>query len=258
MHRNRLILVAAALIPVVHIPAQPADKKAREIAETMMQAMGGQDAWHRAHYVRFDFIVDIPSRKAKSQRSHLWDKKTGRYRLESTDKENRSIVTLFNAGTKEGEVYANGTKLEGSAKEAALKSAYGAFINDMYWLAMPWKWSDQGVNLKYLGQKTLRGKPFDVVQLTFGNVGLTPGDRYEAYVSPETHLMEHWIYVLQSGQKGAWDWQYTTSRGIKLASNHTDGAGGSINMGTVEVSDKVDEGLFTDPMPRLTGKAVSR
>jgi hypothetical protein len=217
----------------------------------MMNAMGGQDAWQHASYIRYDFHVDIPSRKAKMSRSHLWDKRTGRYRLESTDKQGKPVIALFNVGNQQGEVYVAGQKLEGTAKTEALKNAYASFINDMYWLAMPWKWLDPGVNLKYVGTKELRGAPFEVVHLTFGNVGLTPGDRYDAYVSPNSHLMEHWTYVLQSGTKGDWDWHYTTTGGIKLASNHTDGAGGSINMGDVKVLNTVDESVFTNPAKSL-------
>jgi hypothetical protein len=246
-----LATVGLAWIVAAYASAQSADAKAREIAETMMNAMGGQDAWNRAHYVRFDFIVNIPSRKMKTERSHLWDKSSGRYRIESKDKEGRSVVTLFNAGTRQGEVYADGKKLTGEARTVGVKEAYGTFINDMYWLAMPWKWLDAGVNLKYLGKKNLRGASYDVVELTFGNVGLTPGDRYEAYVSPRSHLMEHWKYMLQSGQKGEWNWEYTTTGGVKLASNHTDNAGASINMGKVEVLDEVDQLYFTDPAKRL-------
>jgi hypothetical protein len=87
----------------------------------------------------------------------------------------------------------------------------------------------------------------DVVQLTFGKVGLTPGDSYEAFVSPKTKLMEHWEYKLQSGNTGSWDWEYVTTGGIKLAANHTKAGGDSIHMGKVQVMDKVDDAVFTDP-----------
>jgi hypothetical protein len=255
MFRLRAVMVFALGYAVAtDSSAQSADAKAREIAETMMNTMGGKDAWNRARYVRFDFIVDIPSQNASTQRFHLWDKHSGRYRIESKDKEGHPVVTLFNAGTREGQVYSDGKKLTGDANASGLKSAYGAFINDMYWLAMPWKWLDAGVNLKYLGRKNRQGRSYDVVELTFGKVGLTPGDRYEAFVSPRSHLMEHWRYVLQSGQKGEWDWEYTATGGIKLASNHTDGSGGSINMGKVEVLTSVDEAVFTDPAKRLPGR----
>jgi hypothetical protein len=252
LKRGRFIVAAGLLMAGIAVP-QTAEQEAKQIAETMMKAMGGQAAWHRAPFVRYDFIVNIPARKAKAERHHLWNKSTGDYRLESKNKEGHSVVTLFNIATQQGDVFANGKKLSGGARDAGLKEANATFINDMYWLAMPWKWMDQGVHLRSLGKRSLRGTPFDVVELTFGKVGLTPGDRYEAYVSPQSHLMEHWKYFLQSGQKGEWDWQYTTTGGVKLASNHTDGAGGSISMGKVEVLEQVDKSFFTDPAKLLAG-----
>src|SRR5260221_2234143 len=100
---------------------------------------------------------------------------------------------------------------------------------------MPWKWLDEGVNLKYLGKKPQGGETCDVVELTFGKVGLIPGDRYHAFVSPKSHLMTHWEYTLQDGTKGAWDWQYTDSAGVKLAKTHLGPSGNSIDMGDVRI-----------------------
>jgi hypothetical protein len=230
-----------------------ADPKAADLAQTMMKAMGGQDAWNKAHFVRYDFVVNIGG-KTLVDRAHLWDKMTGRYRLEGKDKQGHDTVALFNIGNQQGTAYVNGKKLTGAAAAEALKNAYGAFINDMYWLSMPWKWMDQGVNLAYQGQKPLDGKNYDVVGLTFGKVGLTPGDSYQAFLSPTSHLMEHWEFKLQSGQKGSWDWTYATTGGVKLASNHTTKDGNSINMGDVRVLDSVNEALFMDPLKHIRTK----
>jgi hypothetical protein len=214
----------------VHLQAAgPVDAKAREIAQAMMKEMGGQDAWNQAHFVRYDFRVTAGG-KTVADRSHLWDKRTGRYRLESVDKSGARQVVLFNTADAQG------------SSKPEVKQAYATFINDMYWLAMPWKWMDAGVHLKYVGVKG----GFDVVQLTFDHVGLTPGDRYDAYVSPKSHLMEHWEYTLQSGNKGSWDWEYTTTAGVKLAKNHTSKDGKSINMGEVRIMNSVDDAYFTD------------
>jgi hypothetical protein len=243
-------LVPLFVLAVSTVPLYGADAKAVEIANAMITAMGGIDNWNRAHFVRFDFKVNRGG-KMVADRSHLWDKMTGRYRLESKTKDGKSTVALFNVGNQQGTAYVDGKKLDGAPAGEALKSAYGAFINDMYWLAMPWKWLDTGVNLKYLGKKVHRGEQMDVVQLTFGNVGLTPGDSYEAYVSTKTKLMEHWKYKLQSGNTGAWDWEYTTTGGIKLASNHTNESGDSIGMGRVAVLDNVDGTVFSDPSRRM-------
>jgi hypothetical protein len=239
--------IACALLALsAALAAPPPDPKALEIAHAMMQAMGGQKAWQQARYVRFDFIAAVHGEELM-RRGHLWDTRTGRSRLEDKTAFGEPAVVLFNAATRQGVVYAAGKKLEGPAAAKALDGAYHALIYDTYWLAMPWKWLDPGVHLKYLGQKKLGAKLYDVVELTFDHVGPTPGDRYTAYVSPRSHLMEHWDYVLQSGQKGSWDWQYTAAHGIKLARDHTDSKGKSIGMGDVRVLDTVDNAFFTDP-----------
>lgn len=246
---NLILLALAAFSPVE--AAAPADPKAAEIARVMIDAMGGQAAWNNARFVRYDFRVITPGKPA-TERAHLWDKQTGRYRLEAKSKEGAGQVVLFNTGARQGDVYQDGKKLDASAASAALKQAYGTFINDMYWLAMPWKWTDAGVHLKYLGKRKHRSNEFDVVQLTFDKVGLTPGDRYEAFVSPKSHLMEHWEYTLQNGNKGSWDWEYTTTAGIKLAANHTSPEGRSINMGNPRVLNSVDDAYFSDPSRMLS------
>jgi hypothetical protein len=250
-----LSALAAAVVPVLlaagPLPGEMRDPKAMEIAKSLMNAMGGEDAWDNVQFVRYDFIVSMGG-KTKVNRSHLWDKWNGRYRLESTTRDGKSQVVLFNVGDRQGEVYVDGAKIGGAAKDEALKRAYGAFINDMYWLAMPWKWLDSGVSLQYLGPSEHAGKVCDVVELSFNDVGLTPGDRYRAFVSPETHLMTRWEYTLQSGNKGAWSWEYGTHNGVMLAANHINAEGASINMGEVAVLGEVEDGFFTDPKRRLS------
>lgn len=228
------------------------DPKAVEIANAMKQALGGDDAWQNTHFARFDFIVKQGS-KTVLERSHLWDKWTGRYRLEEKTKDGKPEVVLFNSGTKQGSVYIEGKQVEGAEAGKALDDAYGAYINDMWWLAMPWKWMDQGVNLKYLGVKKRGAETDDEVQLTFNHVGLTPGDTYHAFVSQDSHLMTHWDYVLETHEKGSWDWDYGETHGIKLAANHTSADKKTeINMGTVAVLDSADDAFFTDPSHMLS------
>src|SRR5258708_9158119 len=93
----------------------------------MMQAMGGEDAWQKAHFVRFDFRV-IDGNKVQAERSHLWNKQTGQYRLEDKSKEGQRRVVLFNLATQQGTVYVDGKKVEGAAAIKGLKGDYGAFI----------------------------------------------------------------------------------------------------------------------------------
>ena len=249
-HGQRLIAVVSAAIclamaPTLHA-ADNKDPRAVKIAESMMKAMGGQDAWKTARYLRFDFKV-TDGGNVRVDRSHMLDRSTGKYRLQGKTKEGKTSVVLMNMADKTGSAFVDGKKLEGSEAKKAIDDAYGAYINDYYWLAMPWKWMDTGVNLKYLGKRKAGSEDCDVVQLTFGQVGLTPGDRYQAFVSPQSNLMTHWEYTLQSGNKGSWDWEYTTTKGIMLAKNHTNEKGTSINMGDPKFLDSVDAAVFSDP-----------
>lgn len=249
----KAITLCTMLAVCVHAAAaERPGPRAVEIAKTMMRAMGGEQAWNAARLVRFDFKVTMGG-KSMAERSHLWDRRTGKYRQEQKTKEGRQRVVLMNLGTKQGDVYVDGKKQDGPGAAKAIEETYAAYINDYYWLAMPWKWLDAGVNLKYLGPKTRGSDRFDLVELTFGKVGLTPGDRYDAYVSKASKLMTHWEFVLQSGRKGSWDWEYGDYGGVKLAKNHKNETGDSIDMGDVRLLETVDDAYFSNPARMLGG-----
>lgn len=229
---------------------QPAETGAMKVVHEMHAAMGGLDNWNNTRYVTFKFQVGQDG-EWRTSRAHLWDKWEGRYRFESTGDEGVRSVALFNVNTKQGKVYVDGQELPAEQAQEQIDGAYRAYINDTYWLAMPWKWLEPGVNLKYVGEETVNGEACDVVELSFEQVGLTPGDAYKAFVSKASHLMVHWEYKLQSEQQGSWDWVYTTTNGLKLAATHKQADGREINMGDPVASNQVDEALFADPAKPL-------
>lgn len=249
MIRTLLPLVLLAL--AAPLAAQEVrDPEALAVANRLQQAMGGVENWNNTRYIRFDFAGG-PKGDLPPGRAHLWDKWEGRYRLEQTTDDGKTQVTLFNAYDKTGAVYVDGQQLPAAEAEPLLEKAHGAFINDTYWLAMPWKWLDPGVNLNSMGEQEYNGKKYDVVELSFKNVGRTPGDRYRGFVAKDTGLMEHWEYTLQSGNEGSWDWVYMETNGIKLPSTHYNGEGRELSMGTVAASDAVNEAHFTDSAAML-------
>jgi hypothetical protein len=239
--------ICALMALSVVMTAAP-EPQAVEIARGMMQAMGGEAAWKQARYVRFDFIVKIRG-QARVARAHLWDKQTGRYRLEDKAANEQFAVVLFNTRDQHGTAYVGGKKLEGPAAAAALKGAYRAYRTDIDWLTLPWNWLAQGVHLKYVGEKSLKEQAFDVVEVTVDQPAGAEAMRYNTYVSRRSHLLEHWSV---GADTSLWDWQYTTSGGIQLASDHTNTEKQvSISMGNVKVLDKVDDAFLTDPARRL-------
>ncbi|MDX1631779.1 MAG: hypothetical protein R3234_07950, partial [Thermoanaerobaculia bacterium] len=193
-----IIPLLILLAPVASPPATAESRtRAVEIAERTMAAMGGRSAYEATRLLRFDFVV----RQGETERpayEHWWDRWTDEYRLEGRTGEGEPFRVLFDIDTREGDAWIGERKLEGDELDGMLERAHHRFINDSYWLLMPWKWLDPGVHLAYEGERTIDGEVFDVVKLTFeDDVGITSGDRYWGFVSRETGLMERWEFVLQ-------------------------------------------------------------
>jgi len=245
-------LLLAAGLPAAAADAPPvkADPKAAAIADQVMDALGGKKAWNDTHYLRFDFGVE---KDGKFQgRSHTWDKWTGRYRLEGKTPEGKSYVTLMNVNTKEGETWMDGKKLEGDEAKKALERAYGAWINDTYWLLAPYKLKDPGVVLEYGGEEKERGGMCDKLLLTFDNVGLTPKDKYWIHVNRDTHLVDRWDYVLK-GEKvppTTWEWKGWSKHGNMMYSSErvNPKEGRKLLMPVFDVTN-VPASAFTSPPP---------
>ena len=175
------------------------ETKADSVAYRLLEAHGA-DALASARYLRFNFGVESPNGSQTIAR-HLWDRTTGEYRVEWNSGPDSSYVALVNVrdvtdGQATGTVYLNGSALSGAAAEQARQTAYQRFINDTYWLLAPLKTFDPGVNRSYVADSSTA--EHDVIRLTFGDVGLTPGDTYWLYVSTDTGQLDKWAFHLQS------------------------------------------------------------
>jgi len=238
-----LLIAAFALAPLAG-SAQGAPS-AQSVAERLQKALGGKEAWDNTHFIKFSFA---------GRRTHWWDKWSGRHRVEGQTKEGQKYVVLENINTKEGTAYLDGKKAEGDKAKELLEGAYGAWVNDTYWLLMPYKLQDPGVNLTYDGEETIGGKTYDKLALSFGNVGLTPGDRYWAYINRDTGLMDRWAFILQDmpkeGPPSVWGWEGWQKYGnIMLAPHRSQLTGGDrkLELGDIAVSDKMPDSVFTSP-----------
>jgi plasmid maintenance system killer protein len=241
-------LLAAALALPSHVLAQGAAQAPAPTVESvtahLTQALGGQAAWDSTHYIRFNFL---------GRREHWWDKWTGRHRLEGDTKEKQHYVVIENVNTKEGTAWLDGKKLEGEKAKEMLDNAYGAWVNDTYWLIMPYKLHDPGVNLAYAGDETIDGKVYDKLGLSFGKVGLTPGDHYTVYVNRATGLVDRWAYILQDmpkdGPATAWQWEGWQKYGHIMLAPHRVQVGGDkkLELTDIAVFDQLPDSVFTSP-----------
>mgnify|MGYP000707661607 FL=1 len=129
------------------------DPRAIAIADEVMTRLGGRDSWDQTRYITWRFF---------GKRRHLWDKWTGRLRYESDD-----LTVLMNLHTRQGRAWQSGSEIaDPDTLAARLQHGYEAWINDAYWLVMPYKLKDSGVTLKYVGEgATEVGEMADVLAL---------------------------------------------------------------------------------------------
>jgi hypothetical protein len=177
------LLIVTLIFSSTSVLAQSNDKKANEIVKEMLTAMGGTKNYNDTHFIQWDFV----------NRKLSWDKWTGDVRVENPS---ANQVILVNINTLKGNVYENGVLLKEEKKSNdLLVTAKNWWINDSYWLVMPWKLQDPGVNLTYVKSEQLSdGTMADILQLTFSAVGVTPENKYWLYVDKESHLITQWAY----------------------------------------------------------------
>ena len=231
-------------------PRPGSEGGAAAVADRVMQALGGVDAWNATRYLRFDFAVDRGA-KTLVRRSHTWDKWTGNYRLEATTREGEPYVVLLNIDTREGAAWLKGRKLQGEEAKKYVDPGYAVWVNDTYWLLMPYKMKDPGVVLAMDGVEKNDGEVWDKVRLTFDNVGLTPKDKYWVYVNRKTGLVDRWDYVLEGENKPptTFTWKNWKKYGkVMLADDRENTADETrIYFPVLETPETIAEGVFTRP-----------
>jgi hypothetical protein len=224
---------AGANPPAPGFDAAGSDAKAMELADRTMEAMGGRAAWDATRVVGWTIF----------KRNHVWDKWTGDYRLEAD-----STLVILNIGTKQGRVWEKGAEVTDPAqRDQTLAEAMSIWINDSYWLVMPYKLKDTGVTLRYSGERESEdGRPADVIQLTFAGVGDTPENKYLVWIDRETDLVSQWAYFEKATDvepKFTRPWTAWTPVGdIKIAMGR-----GRFEVANVRVSRDADPKAFAAP-----------
>ena len=223
------------------------DPRALAVADATMAAMGGRKAWDQTRYLTWRFF---------GRHLHVWDKLTGDIRVEwGTAATPDHAIVLMNLHTRRGRAWLGDAELtEATALAEQLKRGYEVWINDSYWLVMPYKLKDTGVTLRYQGTAALEseggsggGRLADVLELTFDAVGVTPANKYHIYVARDTHLVEQWAYYARASDPdprfvGPWrNWQQFGR--IKLSADHGEGRRHS----DVAALDDLPRKVFTNP-----------
>jgi len=230
------------------------DARSTTVVDALEKAMGGRAHWDAMQILRFDWVVERDGKEVvRSQ--HLWDRAHGRYRVDWRTREGAEIRTAFDLATRAGSAMVNGAAAAPSAVDSLVNEGYERFINDSYWLLMPWKLRDPGVRVEHAGEESIDGRNYDILHVTFASVGLTPGDHYWAWVDRQTHRMDRWAYFLE-GMEGepardkarSWMWtDWRESGDVWFAADRRDPTAGStrrIHFPVLGVMKSVDPRLF--------------
>jgi hypothetical protein len=228
--------------PYGNLPAEGfnvsgSDQKAIEIADQVMEAMGGRQAWDTTRYITWNFF---------GNRSLLWDKQTGDVRIDS---HRDSTIYLINIYNNTGKVMQNGTEISADSLQKYVDRGKGIWINDSYWLVMPFKLKDSGVTLTYKGEDTIMGgNAADVLKMQFENVGNTPQNKYDIYVEKDSRLVKQWAYYKEAAMDTPnfvtpWN-DYQKHGSILLGGNR-----GDREITEIKVLDNVPAEAFTSFQP---------
>ena len=213
--------------------AAASDAKAIEIADAVMEAMGGRKNWDETRFISWNFF---------GYRQLTWDKQTGNVRIQASD----STIYQINIFTDQGQIMKDGqlfTEKDSIAKY--VNRGKGIWINDSYWLVMPFKLKDSGVTLKHAGTDTISGgETADVLELTFNKVGNTPNNKYLVYVDKEDNLVKQWDFyrnVEDEQARISTPWNDYKQHGKILLS----GGRGNRNLTDIQVFDSLPDSTFT-------------
>lgn len=210
------------------------DKKAAELVSSSWTAMGGEEKWNDLKYVSWTFF---------GSRHLIWDKIGGRVRIDSPRDTSVYLVDLINL---KGKVIKGGKEVTDPEElNKLLKRGKGMWINDSYWLFMPFKLQDPGVTVNYVREDTINGgAPSSVLALTFKDVGNTPDNKYEVYVDKSDNLIKQWAFFKDANQETPpriWPWDnYQSHNGLLLSSERSDKSGPS----NVKLYETLDDAVF--------------
>ena len=233
-----LLIVLTAVLATGFLPAA-SDPEAVALAEEVLNKMGGRTAWENTRFVSWNFF---------DRRFHVWDRYTGDLRIEYEAEDGSAMLILMNLNDRTGRAWSGGVELTGEPSlSETLQSGYAMWVNDAYWLFMPYKLQDPGVTLRMKGDSIMEdGRAATCIVLTFEEVGLTPDNKYHVHISKESGLVEQWDFYADSSDdvpKFKIPWHNWKPYGSILLSDDR----GKYSLAPVQVYGNLPAAVFTDP-----------
>lgn len=188
------------------------DERARQLIETVQQKTGDYQSLLRSGDVEYTYVYHDPAdgKRDISTERYIFNGERSWGRYEVHDKHvmpGRPGVVVQGFDGQEAWVTLDGKPVtDGEAIDRARFSRKTNF----YWFAMMQKLLDPGVRLAYEGQRTVDGRDYDIVRMTFDappgpGAGAGPGagpgagmasDTYLLYINPRTGLIDQFLFTV--------------------------------------------------------------
>ncbi len=165
----------------------------------------GNDVWPSVTRLKFTFNVD--ARGSTVSRTHDWDLTTG-----------LDTITYADGSS----IGVNVWEYDPSVASPDKMEAFQQWTNDSYWLLMPLKLDDPGVQFGPV--VTTRDMPPSRATVTMSfddGVGLTSGDEYDLAINLREGVIDQWTFRPNAEVSVTWSWQdYEDFNGLYLSTNH--------------------------------------
>lgn len=192
MKKRQLLNTLFVAVAVTFSYAQDA----KQLISESIEAIGGKDNFYNLGNVNYDLEYRAPNGGLTliAHETYVFDGELSH----ATYKEH----TLLGAnGTKVVEGY-DGTNawvtLNGTLSTEQQPNGVARFLRktNYYWFAMLFKLLDPGVNHEYMGEKTVNGKPYDLIKMTFGDAVGDAQDTYVLYINKDTKLIDQFLFTV--------------------------------------------------------------
>jgi len=202
------------------------DPAAIQLADSVMQALGGRSNWDKVRFVTW--------KSADGSVTYYWDKQERRARVED---QNDASVALLNLAS--GETKAQVNNSDDPAKAAAAKTA---FSKALYELALPFLTKSKDFSLQYMGEDTL-------AKQRYNSLVVIPKDstagRYKLFVDKREKLVRYWSFYPAASNAAAFVLpfdNYQKQNEVLISANRSQGSGPKEVKIETELADK----LFTE------------
>ena len=199
MRLPTLLMFGTGLLVATSAPAQSRDPRAEALVTRWIEAAGGPRLWDNVRDIQYTITTvwyDSAGQEVRRRPRYVWIRKTDkgfRVRVERTEAEGKYVQIW--SGSPHASL--NGAALADTAR--AVREVEYVAGDLTYWIGLPWKLRDPGVNLSY--QPTENA---EVVHVTFGDgVGKNDGDRFWYYWHDRNSRFPTEVHYIEEGLSDA-------------------------------------------------------